>query len=86
MGRRCKDVTYLAQRLSTLHGEDWTVIPQRSLDVKTEDEQEDIKPNVKVKEEKSDELCIDERPRPTKKATKRKGNRFNQYNEFCRLF
>lgn len=69
---------FLSQRLSTLHGEDWTEIPQKSLDIKTDDEQtDDIKPNVKViKEEKSDELCIDERPRPVvKKAAKRKSNR-----------
>lgn len=65
----------MSQRLASIYGEDWTVIPQRSHDVKTEDEQEDVKPNIKVKEEKSDELCIDERPRPIKKATKRKSNR-----------
>lgn len=79
INRRCKDVTFLTQRLSTVHGEDWTVIPQRSLDVKTDDdepEQENVKPMVvKVKEEKSDELCIDEKPRPAKKPTKRKSNR-----------
>lgn len=73
----------MSHRLSSLHGEYWAVIPKKALDtIKSEDEQEDTKPtlplppvNVKIKEEKSDELCIDERPRPTKKATKRKSNR-----------
>lgn len=74
----------MSHRLKSLHGEYWAVIPKRALDlIKSEDEQEDTKPtttttlsaNVKIKEEKSDELCIDERPRPTKKATKRKSNK-----------
>lgn len=79
MNRRCKDVAYLTQRLITIHGEDWSVIPKKSPDIKTEDEQEqaevDTKPNIRIKEEKSDELCIDERPRPAKRPTKRKSNR-----------
>lgn len=78
INRRCLDVSNLSQRLSTTHGEEWPIIPQKALDVKTDDEQDDIKLEVKVKEEKSDELCIDERPRPVKKATKRKSNRYKQ--------
>ncbi|KAJ3624304.1 hypothetical protein MTP99_017940 [Tenebrio molitor] len=73
--RRQKEVKFFKKRLHNNYGEDWAVIPNLDI-VKEEEETKSVAYLMlkdKIKEEKADEQV--EKPKPSKRPTKRKNAR-----------